>query len=98
MTDRSYEIDAEGNLVERGGPSTPAGEEQTVTPQQARRGLSILAFSEVWSVVVVAVVAYFAFPGKPLLIVAATFVWAVISAGTWLYVRNNVRSRIKDSP
>jgi hypothetical protein len=93
MADPRYEVDAEGNLVEQGG--TAAGEEQTVTPEEARKFLGLLALSEVSSVFVMALAAYFAFPGKPLLIVAATLVWAAISAGVWLYMRNNVRSRVK---
>lgn len=95
MSSSDYEIDAEGNLVEKGS-SVPAGsEERTVTPEEGRRFLFVLAVSEAWSVGVIALAAYFAFPDKPLAIVAAAVVWAIISAGAWLYMRNNVRSRVK---
>jgi hypothetical protein len=95
MSSPDYEVDEQGNLVEAGAPAATEGEEQTVTPEEARRFLRVLAFSEVWSVGVAALAAYFAFPGEPLLIAAAAIVWAIVSAGAWLFIRNNVRSRIK---
>ena len=70
-------------------------QEKTVTPEEARRFLRVLAFSEVWSVGVAALAAYFAFPGKPLLIVAAAVVWAIVSLGVWLYMRGHVERQVK---
>jgi hypothetical protein len=94
MASTDYEIDAEGNLVQKGA-SSEEGDEQTVTPEQARRFLLALALSDLLSVGVMALAAYFVFPDKPVAIVAAAIVWAIFSGGVWLYMRNNIRRRIK---
>ncbi|MDQ2631426.1 MAG: hypothetical protein M3Y75_10740 [Actinomycetota bacterium] len=97
MPKPSYEIDDQGNLIEKdgGGPEGTDDGAEEVTPEQARRFLLVLALSELLGVAILLVSGLIYLPEQRTLILAASAAYALFSLGVFLYMRRHVYSQVK---
>ncbi|HYG97315.1 MAG TPA: hypothetical protein VD741_09450 [Solirubrobacterales bacterium] len=97
MNKPTYELDAQGNLVEKGRAGSLDADDaaKEVTPQMARRFLFTLAFAEIWGVALLVFSAFAFMPEQRTLLLAISAAYALFGAGVFLYMRRHVNSQVK---
>jgi hypothetical protein len=101
MANPEYEVDDDGNLVERGAPAsdgaTPSAEpSEEVTPEARRRFLGALLASDVLGVLVLAgSAALLPEQGAILLILAVAY--AVVSVPVFIWMSRSTQRKVEES-
>lgn len=98
MATPEYEVDDEGNLVERGAPG-PAGSTETseaATPEARRRFLAALLASDVLGVLMLAGGAALLPEQRTILLILAV-AYAVVSVPVFIWMSRSTRRKVEES-